>query len=101
MSGTIEEIRDTLTFILNMLKTIDRKLDLQEENIKTYTQRGMADLDSNELIISRLKSTRTSFELLRYEIDELHEVTVALFNGEGDAIREELEKQMPFLYKPK
>lgn len=84
MSGTTEEIRDTLTFILNMLKTIDRKLDLQEENIKAYTQRSMADLDSNELIITGLKSTRTSFELLRDEIDELHQVTVALLKrGRG------------------
>jgi hypothetical protein len=61
-----------------MLKTIDRKLDLQEENIKAYTQRGMAGLDSNELIITGLKSTKTSFELLRDEIDELHQVTVVL-----------------------
>ena len=84
MSGTTEEIIDMLTFILNMLKTIDRKLDLQEENIKAYTQRSMADLDSNELIITGLKSTRTSFELLRDEIDELHQVTVALLKrGRG------------------
>lgn len=84
MSETTEEIRDTLTFILNMLKTIDRKLDLQEENIKAYTQRSMAGLDSNELIITGLKSTRTSFELLRDEIDELQQVTVALLKrGRG------------------
>lgn len=84
MSETTEEIRDTLTFILNMLKTIDRKLDLQEENIKAYIERGMAGLDSNELIITGLKSTRTSFELLRDEIDELHQVTVALLKrGRG------------------
>ena len=85
MSGTTEEIIDMLTFILNMLKTIDRKLDLQEENIKAYTQRSMADLDSNELIITGLKSTRTSFELLRDEIDELQQVTVALLKrGKGE-----------------
>ena len=81
MSQTMEEIRDTLTFILDMLKTIDRKLDLQEENIKAYTQRSMEGLDSNELIITGLKSTRTSFELLRDEIDELHQVTIALFKS--------------------
>ena len=78
MSQTMEEIRDTLTFILDMLKTIDRKLDLQEENIKAYTQRSMEGLDSNELIISWLKSTRTSFELLRDETDDLYQLTVAL-----------------------
>ena len=92
MSQAIEEIRDTLTFILNTLETIDSKLDAQEKDIKTYIEQKPLSLDSNELIITGLKSTRTSFELLRDEIDELHQVTIALFNGEGDAIREELEK---------
>ena len=92
MSQAIEEIRDTLTFILNTLETIDSKLDGQEKDIKKYIELSSVNLDSNELIISGLKSTRTSFELLRDEIDELHQVTIALFNGEGDAIREELEK---------
>ena len=92
MSQTIEEIRDTLTFILNTLETIDSKLDGQEKDIKKYIELSSVNLDSNELLISGLKSTRTSFELLRDEIEELHQVTIALFNGEGDAIREELEK---------
>ena len=92
MSQAIEEIRDTLTFILNTLETIDSKLDGQEKDIKKYIELSSINLDSNELLISGLKSTRTSFELLRDEIDELHQVTIALFNGEGDAIREELEK---------
>ena len=92
MSQAIEEIRDTLTFILNTLETIDSKLDGQEKDLKKYIELSSVNLDSNELLISGLKSTRTSFELLRDEIDELHQVTIALFNGEGDAIREELEK---------
>ena len=79
MSQTIEEIRDTLTFILNKLETIDTKLDRQEEDIKAYIERGLLNLDSSELIIAGLKSTRTSFELMRDEIDELHQLTVALF----------------------
>lgn len=92
MGQAIEEIRDTLTFILNTLETIDSKLDGQEKDIKKYIELSSVNLDSNELLISGLKSTRTSFELLRDEIEELHQVTIALFNGEGDAIREELEK---------
>ena len=84
MSQTIEEIRDTLTFILNMLKTIDTKLDRQEEDIKAYIERGLVNLDSNELIIAGLKSTRTSFELLQDEVDELQQVTVSLLKrGRG------------------
>jgi hypothetical protein len=84
MSGTTEEIRDTLTFILNKLQTIDTKLERQEEDIKAYIERGLVNLDSNELLITGLKSTRTSFELLRDEIDELQQVTVALLKrGRG------------------
>ena len=85
MSGTTEEIRDTLTFILNKLQTIDTKLERQEEDIKAYIGLGLVNLDSNELLIAGLKSTRTSFELLRDEIDELHQVTVALLKrGKGE-----------------
>lgn len=84
MSGTTEEIRDTLTFILNKLQTIDSKLEKQEEDIRAYMEQNPASLYSNELIIAGLKSTRTSFELLRDEIDELHQVTVALLKrGRG------------------
>ena len=64
MSQAIEEIRDTLTFILNTLETIDSKLDGQEKDIKKYIELSSVNLDSNELLISGLKSTRTSFELL-------------------------------------
>ncbi len=85
MSGTTEEIRDTLTFILNKLQTIDTKLERQEEDIKAYIARGLVHLDSNELLIAGLKSTRTSFELLRDEIDELQQITVALLKrGKGE-----------------
>ena len=85
MSGTTEEIRDTLTFILNKLQTIDTKLERQEEDIKAYIAHGLVNLDSNELLIAGLKSTRTSFELLRDEIDELQQVTVALLKrGKGE-----------------
>lgn len=84
MSGTTEEIRDTLTFILNKLEAIDSKLEQQEEDIKAYIEQRPASLDSNELLIAGLKSTRTSFELLRDEIDELHQVTIALFKGEQE-----------------
>jgi hypothetical protein len=79
MSRAIEEIRENITLILNKLETIDSKLECQEKDIKTYMEQNPAILDSNELIIVGLKSTRTSFELLRDEIDELHQVTVALF----------------------
>lgn len=81
MNQEMSEIRESLNLILNKLQTIDSKLDRQEEDIKAYIERGLVNLDSNELLIAGLKSTRTSFELLRDEIDELHQVTIALFKS--------------------
>jgi len=76
-----EEIRESLNLILNKLEAIDSKLEQQEEDIKAYIEQSPASLESNDLLIAGLKSTRTSFELLRDEIDELHQVTIALFKS--------------------
>lgn len=77
----MSEIRESLNLILNKLECIESKLEQQEEDIKAYIEQRSASLDSNELLIAGLKSTRTSFELLRDEIDELHQVTIALFKS--------------------
>ena len=45
-------------------------------------EQSPASLDSNELLVAGLKSTKTSFELLRDEIDELHQLVIGLFKGE-------------------
>jgi hypothetical protein len=74
------EIRKLLTLIFKKLETIESKLARQEEDIKTYMEQSTSSLDSNKLLITGLKSTTTSFELLRDEIDELHQLAVALFN---------------------
>lgn len=81
MNQETSEISESLNLILNKLEAIDSKLEQQEEDIKSYIQQSHAGLDSNELLIAGLKSTRTSFELLRDEIDELHQVTIALFKS--------------------
>ncbi len=84
MTQATEEIRESLNLILNKLEAIDSKLEQQEEDIKAYIEQSPASLESNDLLIAGLKSTRTSFELLRDEIDELHQVTIALFKGEQE-----------------
>jgi hypothetical protein len=75
MKQEIREIRESLNL----------KLNLQSDDIKKYLELNLVNLDSNELLIAGLKSTRTSFELLRDEIDELQQVTVALLKrGKGE-----------------
>ena len=78
MSKIIDEIRESLTSIFKKLEAIEFQLERQGENIKVYIKQNNSDLDSNESLIAGLKSTRTSFELLRDEIDELHQLMVAL-----------------------
>jgi len=75
----IEGIRESLTLILNKLETIESQLKRQEEDVKVYMEQKSLDSAVNELLVARLKSTRTSFELLRDEVDELHEVMIVLF----------------------
>ncbi|WPY01620.1 hypothetical protein Trichorick_01534 (plasmid) [Candidatus Trichorickettsia mobilis] len=84
MNHATSEIKESLSLILNKLEAIDSKLEQQEEDIKAYIEQSSASLESNDLLIAGLKSTRTSFELLRDEIDELHQLTVALFKGERE-----------------
>ena len=84
MTQATEEIRESLNLILNKLEAIDSKLEQQEEDIKAYIEQSPASLESNDLLIAGLKSTRTSFELLRDEIDELHQLTIALFKREQE-----------------
>jgi len=74
MKQEIREIRESLNL----------KLNLQSDDIKKYLELNLVNLDSNELLIAGLKSTKTSFELFRDEIDELQQVTITLFKGEQE-----------------
>ena len=64
--------------ILKKLEAIELRLDIKEEQINSYLATNPEALKSADVLIAGLKSTRTSFELLRDEIDELHELTIAL-----------------------
>lgn len=72
MVQNTNEIKESVNLILNQLECIEFKPEEQNKDIKTYIERSSTNLNLNELLIAGLKSTRTSFELLRDEIDELH-----------------------------
>ena len=84
MSRTIEEIRAVLTHIFKKLEDVEVLLSRQEEDITVYMKQSSTNLDSNELLAAGLRSTRTSFELLRDEVDELYQLTVAIARGSND-----------------
>ena len=81
MNDKITEIRELLIQISNKLEVTQQKIEQQSDDIKKYINLNLVNLDSNELIIAGLKSSKTSFELFRDEIDELHQLTIALFNS--------------------
>ena len=80
MSRNITEIRELLSQILNKLETTELKIERQGEDIKTYIEKCDGHLNKNELLIAEQKVTRTSIELLRDEIEELHQVMKIIFN---------------------
>jgi hypothetical protein len=81
MNDKITEIRELLIQISNKLEVTRQKIEQQSDDIKKYINLNLVNLDSNELIIAGLKSSKTSFELLRDEIDELQQLTIVLFNS--------------------
>ena len=78
MNQRITEVKESLTLILKKLESIESKIERQEADIKTYMEKSFSHLDSNELLEAGLKSTRTSVEVLRDEIDELHQIVMVL-----------------------
>lgn len=74
MSIQREEIKNYQALILSKLEEIGLKLDKQEEEIKAYKLQNPSNFNAHELLTAGLKSTRTSFELLRDEIEEFHQL---------------------------
>ena len=75
MERTINEF---YPLILKKLEAIEVLLNNKEVEIKSYLATNPEALKSADVLLAGLKSTWTSFELLRDEIDEIHELTIAL-----------------------
>jgi len=73
-----ENNKEFYSLILKKLEAIEVLLNNKEVEIKTYLARYPDALKSADVLLAGLKSTRTSFELLRDEIDELYQLTIAL-----------------------
>ena len=80
-----ENNKEFYSLILKKLEAIEVLLNNKEVEIKTYLARYPEALKSADVLLAGLKSTRTSFELLRDEIDELYQLTIALSkDGRGE-----------------
>lgn len=78
MEQKVDKLKDSLVFILNKLEGIEKQVRKQEEEIENYVKKNHI-IDFNELVAAHLKSTKTSIELLREEIEELHQLITLLF----------------------
>jgi len=76
----LSQIKEVLNQILNKLETTELRIEKQTEEINKYIQKHGVDSESGNLLIAQGKSTKTSIELLREEIEELHEVVKLIFN---------------------
>lgn len=70
------------SLILGKLDEIEKHLSSKEKELKIYNIKKSKALERLDLLLAGLKSTRTSFEILRDEIEELHELSVILFKKE-------------------
>ena len=74
MQNKREEIKDLLGHILNKLERLEQKIERQEEDIRNFLASRDRSYEPSSLLIAQQKATRTSVELLREEIEELHQV---------------------------
>ena len=91
MNDKIIEIRKLLSQILNELEATKQKIEQQSDDIKAYIEKYDVNLNKNQLLIAEQKSTRTLIELLRDEIEELHQVVKIIFNEISDKTDKEDE----------
>jgi len=91
VNDKIIEIRKLLSQILNELEATKQKIEQQSGDIKAYIEKCDVNLDKSQLLIAEQRSTRTSIELLRDEIEELHQVVKIIFNEISDKTDKEDE----------
>jgi cell fate regulator YaaT (PSP1 superfamily) len=78
MEQKVHKLQDSIVFTLNKLEDMGKQVRKQEQEIENYIKKNCT-IDFNELVAAHLKSTKTSIELLREEIEELHQLTTLLF----------------------
>ena len=74
MENRGEEIKELLNHIVNKLDRLEQKIERQEEDIRIFLTSRDSSYEPSSLFLAQQKATRTSVELLREEIEELHQV---------------------------
>ena len=74
MENKQEEIKELLGHILNKLEKLEQKIEKQNEDLRIFLAGKDSSYEPSNLLIAQQKATRTSLELLREEVDELHQI---------------------------
>lgn len=74
MENKQEEIKELISYILNKLEKLEQKIEKQNEDVRIFLAGRDTNYDPSSLLIAQQKATRTSVELLREEVDELHQI---------------------------
>ena len=74
MENKGEEIKELLGHILNQLDRLEQKIEKQNEDVRIFLASRDSSYEPSSLLIAQQKATRTSVELLREEIEELHQI---------------------------
>jgi len=74
MENRGEEIKELLNHILNKLERLEQKIERQEEDMRIFLTSRDSSYEPSDLFLDQQKATRTSVELLREEVDELHQI---------------------------
>jgi hypothetical protein len=74
MENKGEEIKELLGHILNQLDRLEQKIEKQNEDVRIFLAGKDSSYEPSSLLIAQHKATRTSVELLREEIEELHQI---------------------------
>ena len=74
MENKQEQIKGLLDQILNKLEEVSKKIEKQNEDVRIFLADRDSSYEPSNLLIAQQKATRTSVELLREEVDELHQI---------------------------
>ena len=74
MENKQEEIKELISHILNKLEKLEQKIEKQNEDLRIFLVGKDSSYEPSNLLIAQQKATRTSVELLREEVDELHQI---------------------------
>ena len=80
MEEKTTKIKDLLNLILKKLETTELTIERQAEEIKIYIEQQELDIETSKLLMAQQRAIKTSIEILRDEIEELHQVVKLIFN---------------------